>query len=51
MNKVFNMFKTLINSIFKHHCPDCRGVMTSEFLDMEFDSVVYRCTKCNKEWI
>lgn len=40
-----------IKEIFSLHCPDCRGAMKSKYLDMEIDHMVYKCTKCGKEWI
>ncbi len=40
-----------IKDIFSLHCPECNGRMKCEMLDMELDSLVYKCTKCGKEWI
>lgn len=40
-----------IKDIGSLHCPECNGRMKSEFLDMEIDSLVYKCTKCGKEWL
>lgn len=40
-----------IKDIFRIHCPECNGIIKSEYLDMEIDHVVYKCTKCGKEWI
>lgn len=45
--------KKIINKIIdllSQHCPKCGGRMKSEYLDMEIDSLVYKCTKCEKEW-
>ena len=40
-----------IKDIFRIHCPDYGEIMKSEYLDMEIDHMVYKCTKCGKEWI
>lgn len=40
-----------IKDIFSLHCPECNGKMKCEMLDMKFDSLVYKCTKCGKEWM
>lgn len=47
IKKIINKIK----DIFSLHCPECNGIMKSEFLDMEIDQMVYKCTKCGKEWI
>jgi transcription elongation factor Elf1 len=39
-----------INSLFSMQCPDCNENMTS-VLDMEFDTLVYECKHCDKEFI
>ena len=38
-------------NLFKPKCPDCKGSMNSSFFDMQFDGLVFKCTKCKKEWI
>ena len=40
-----------LKDIFSLHCPESKGRMKSEYLDMEIDHMVYKCTKCGKEWI
>ena len=40
-----------IKDIFSLHCHECNGRMKSEYLDMELDSLVYKCEKCGKKWI
>lgn len=40
-----------IKDIFSLHCQECGGRMKSEMLDMQFDNLVYKCTKCGKEWM
>lgn len=40
-----------IKDIFSLHCPECNGRMKSEYLDIEIDTLVYKCEECNKEWI
>ena len=40
-----------VKDIFSLHCPECSGRMKSEYLDMELDSLVYKCEKCGKEFI
>ena len=40
-----------VKDIFSLHCPKCSGRMKSEYLDMELDSLVYKCEKCGKEFI
>lgn len=40
-----------IKDIFSLHCPACNGIMKSKYLDMQFDHLVYKCTKCGKEWM
>lgn len=40
-----------IKEFFKLKCPNCGGEMRSIFLDMKIDKVVYKCKKCEKEWI
>ena len=37
-----------IKDIFSLHCPECGGIMKSEYLDMEIDHIVYKCEKCGK---
>ena len=32
-------------------CPDCGEKMYTEFLDMKWDNLVYKCDKCNKRWM
>ena len=32
-------------------CPDCGGKLHDEFLDMQFNKLVYKCEKCGKEWM
>ena len=38
-----------IKDIFSLHCPECGGRMKSEYLDMEIDHMVYKCTKCGSK--
>lgn len=48
------MIKRLIDKIKRLlalKCPDCGGVMRSEFYDMEIDELVYKCEQCGKQWI
>lgn len=40
-----------IKDIFSLHCPECNGRMKSKYLDMQSDHLVYKCTKCGKEWM
>ena len=40
-----------IKDLFNLHCPECNGIVKSEYLDMQFDKMVYKCTKCGKEWM
>lgn len=40
-----------IKDIFSLHCPECDGRMKCKMLDMQFDSLVYECSKCGKEWM
>ena len=40
-----------VKDIFSLHCPECNGRMKSEYLDMELDTLVYKCEKCGKKWI
>lgn len=40
-----------IKDLLALHCPECNGRMKSEYLDMQFDNMVYKCTKCGKEWM
>ena len=40
-----------LKHILSCKCPDCGGDMETEMLDMVFDKLVYKCTKCGKEWI
>lgn len=42
--------KDFYNNHIKSHCPDCDGIMDSEFLDMKLDKMVYKCRNCGKEW-
>ena len=37
--------------LMPHKCPKCGGKLHSEFFDMQFDKMVYRCDKCGKEYI
>jgi hypothetical protein len=33
-------------------CPDrCGGMLHTEFYDMKFDKLVWKCSKCKKEFI
>ena len=50
MKKLLVKMKEFYNTHFKHHCPDCDGIMDSEFLDMKIDKLVYKCRVCGKEW-
>ena len=50
MNKVMTRIKEFCNRHFKHHCPDCDGIMDSDVFNMELDRVVYKCRNCGKEW-
>lgn len=38
-------------NLFKLKCPNCKVTMNSSFFDMQFDSLVFKCTKCKKDWI
>jgi len=49
--KTLKYLKDLFTQFFKQSCPLCGGKMSCEMLDMEFDSLVYKCDKCNKEFI
>ena len=49
--KLINEIIRLYEKHFKHHCPDCDGVMYSIFLDMKLDKLVYKCRVCSKEWV
>ena len=40
-----------VKDIFSLHCPECKGRMKCEYLDMEFDTLVYKCEKCGKKFI
>ena len=40
-----------IKDLFSLHCLKCNGIVKSEYLDMQFDKMVYKCTKCGKEWM
>lgn len=40
-----------IKNIFKLKCPYCNGIMEVEMIDMQIDKLVYKCKKCEKEWI
>ena len=40
-----------VKDIFSLHCPECNGRMKSEFLDMEIDTLVYKCEKCGHRYI
>lgn len=40
-----------IKNIFKLKCPYCSGIMEVEMIDMQIDKLVYKCKKCEKEWI
>lgn len=51
MKKFITKILELIKELFTLRCPDCGGIMRSEFLDMEFDRLVYKCTDCGEEWI
>lgn len=42
--------KHLYEMIFKAHCPECNCVMDCEGL-CEFDTLLYKCRGCGKEWI
>lgn len=48
---MFKKFIEKIKDLLSLHCPECNGRMKSEYLDMEIDEMVYKCTKCGKEWI
>lgn len=39
-----------LRDLLSLHCPECNGRMKSEFWDIETDNLVYKCTKCGKEW-
>ena len=43
--------KRFYETHFKGHCPDCGGVLQVEMLDMVFDTLVYKCRECGKEWV
>lgn len=40
-----------IKDMLSLHCPECNGRIKSECLDMELDTLVYKCEKCGKKWI
>ena len=50
MKNLLVKMREFYNEHFKHHCPDCNGIMDSEFLDMTIDKLVYKCRNCGKEW-
>lgn len=50
MKKISAKIREFYNEYFNHHCPDCDGIMDSEFLDMTIDKLVYKCRNCDKEW-
>lgn len=42
----------IIKNIFSlPPCPECKGKVKSEYLDMTIDKLVFKCTKCGKEYI
>ena len=51
MKSFIHKILKFIKELFTLRCPYCGGVMKSEFLDMEFDRMVYKCTECEREWI
>lgn len=49
--KIFNKFINWINNIFSIKCPKCDNKMDILYLNMKYDSLVYRCEKCKKNYI
>lgn len=41
----------MLKRIVTLKCPECHNSLNCEYLDMSIDKLVYKCTKCNKEWI
>ena len=53
---VFMLLAKYIKQNFREHilskCPKCKvGRLRSEFLDMDWDKIVYKCDKCNDRFI
>lgn len=42
--------KYLYEMIFKAHCPECNCIMDCVG-SCEFDTLLYKCHSCGKEWI
>ena len=51
MRKILSKIKSFYHEYFKHHCPECDGVMDSNIFDLTQEVVVYKCRNCGKEWI
>lgn len=51
MANIIRYLKRAYEKYFKHHCPDCGGVMDSVCLDMKLDRLVYECRDCGMEWV
>lgn len=45
--KLLNRVKNILTS----ECPECGGKLKAEMFDMNINKMVYKCEKCNKEWI
>lgn len=51
MQKLKEIIIHVYEKYIKFHCPECGGVMDSEFYDMEIDDMVYQCRDCGKRWV
>lgn len=40
-----------IRKFFQCRCPKCKALLDEEFLDLEINKIVYRCTRCGKRWV
>ena len=42
----------ILSLLFGRKCPDCnKGRLKLHMLDMEYDKPVFKCNKCDKEYI
>lgn len=48
INKIIEKLKNIFSL---PPCPECNGKVKSEYLDMTIDKLVFKCTKCGKEYI